>query len=102
MAAEDGRAPVEAALRILHVHMVDPGAEGADEGRGVEELVLEVAGIEVDPEAPAVADGVERLARRHEVVGDLGRVDLEREANALGLEDVDDRSPALGELAVAA
>ena len=32
-----------------------------------------------------------------EVVGDLGGVDLEREAHALGLEDVDDRAPALGE-----
>ena len=37
-----------------------------------------------------------------EVVGDLGRVDLERELHALGVEDVDDRREALGELLVAA
>ena len=64
--------------------------------------MLEVARVEVDPEARAVADRRQRLARGHEVVGDLGRVDLEREAHALGLEDVDDRPPALGELLVAA
>ena len=77
-------------------------AELVDEGGGVEELVLEVAGVEVDPEAGAVADRRQRLARGQEVVGDLGRVDLEREAHALGLEDVDDRPPALGELLIAA
>jgi hypothetical protein len=33
--------------------------------------------------------------------GDLGRVDLEREAHALGVEHVDDRAPALGEVLVA-
>src|SRR5215211_9228982 len=31
-----------------------------------------------------------------------GRMDLERELHPLGLEDVDDRAPALGELLVAA
>ena len=77
-------------------------AELVDEGGGVEELVLEVAGVEVDPEAGAVADRGERLARGQEVVGDLGGVDLEREAHALGLEDVDDRAPQLRERRVAA
>ena len=77
-------------------------ANSSMNGAESQELVLEVAGVEVDPEARPVADRRERLARRDEVVGDLGRVDLEREAHALGLEDVDDRPPALGELLVAA
>jgi hypothetical protein len=83
------------------VRVVDPVAELGDEGGRVEELVLEVAGIEVDPEAGAVVERVQRLAGRAEVVGDLGRVDLEGEADALRVEDVDDRAEALGELLVA-
>ena len=59
-------------------------------------------GSKLIPKPGPVADRRERLARGQEVVGDLGRVDLEREAHALGLEDVDDRAPALGELLVAA
>ena len=59
-------------------------------------------GSKLMPKPVAVADRVERLARRDEVVGDLGRVHLEREPHALGLEHVDDRPPALGELLVAA
>ena len=62
----------------------------------------EVRGVEVDAEALAVPDRVERLPRRGEVVGDLGRVHLEREAHALLVEHVDDRVPALGEVLVAA
>ena len=88
--------------RVLDVRVEDPAPELGDEGRRVQELVLEVARIEVDAEARPVADRGQRLARRDEVVGDLGRVDLEREPDALGLEDVDDRPPALGELLVAA
>ena len=74
--------------------VVDVGGELVDERGGVEQLRLEVARVEVDPEARPVPDRRERLARRHEVVGDLGRVDLEREAHALGVEDVDDRRPS--------
>ena len=70
--------------------------------RRVEALVREVARIEVDPERIAVPDRVERFARRHEVVGDLGRMHLEPEAHAFGVEDVHDRPPALGEVLVAA
>ena len=59
-------------------------------------------GSKLMPNARAVADRRQRLARRDEVVGDLRGVHLEREPHALGLEDVDDRPPALGELLVAA
>ena len=59
-------------------------------------------GSKLIPKPGAVADRRQRLARGDEVVGDLGRVDLEREAHALGVEDVEDRAPALGEVLVAA
>ena len=57
--------------------VVDAARELERELRRVEELVGEVARIEVDPERLAVVDRVERLPSRDEVVGDLGRVDLE-------------------------
>ena len=62
----------------------------------------EVRGIEVDPERGPPVDRVERLARRHEVVGDLRGVHLEAEAHALAVEHVEDRAPALREVLVAA
>ena len=102
VAAEDRRPPVERALRVLDVDVEDPVRELVDERRRLEELMLEVARVEVDPEARRSPIASSALRGRHEVVGDLGRVHLEREAHALGLEDVDDRPPALGELLVAA
>ena len=102
MAAEDRRAPVQVPDRVLDVHVVDAVGELGHERGAVEELVLEVRRVEVDAEALATADRLQRPARGDEVVGDLGRVDLEREAHALGVEDVDDRRPALGEVLVAA
>jgi hypothetical protein len=81
---------------------MDPLRELVDERGRVQQLGLEVARVEVDPEARPVVQRRQRLARRDEVVGDLGRVHLEREAHALGVEDVDDRPPRLGEALVAA
>ena len=89
VAGEDRAAPVEPAQRVLHVHVVDAVGELLDEGGRVEELVREVARVEVDPEALAVADRLERLAGRDEVVGDLGRVHLEREVGPLAGEERD-------------
>jgi hypothetical protein len=56
--------------------VVDPVGELERELRRVEVLVREVARIEVDAEGLPVVDGLQRLPRRDEVVGDLGRVDL--------------------------
>src|SRR3712207_7887522 len=56
------------------------------ERRRVEELVGEVARVEVDPERLAVLDGLERLPRRDEVVGDLGRVHLRSEEHTSELQ----------------
>ena len=98
---EDRAASVEPLLRVLDVHVVDPVGEVERELRGVEELVREVARVEVDPERLAVVDRVQRLPRRDEVVRDLGRVHLEAELDALLVEDVHDRAPPLGEVLVA-
>ena len=84
------------------MHVVDPVGELERELRGVEELVREVARVEVDAERLAVVDRVQRLPRRDEVVRDLGRVHLEAEPDALLVEDVHDRAPPLGEVLVAA
>ena len=97
---EDRAAAVEALARVLDVHVVDPVGELERELRGVEELVREVARVEVDPERLAVVDRVERLPRRDEVVRDLGRMHLEPELDALLVEDVQDRAPPLGEVLV--
>ena len=62
----------------------------------------EVARVEVDAERRRGGRSPQRLARWSEVVGDLGRVDLQRELHALLVEHVEDRVQALGELLVAA
>jgi hypothetical protein len=84
------------------VHVVDPLGKLFDEGRGVEELVREVARVEVDPELRPAVDRGEGLARRDEVVRDLGRMNLQPEPDSLGCEDVHDRPPELGEVLIAA
>jgi hypothetical protein len=77
-------------------------SESPREGRGIEELVREVARVEVDPEGFAPPDRLERAPRGGEVIRDLGGVELEGEAHALGVEDVHDRPPAGGEVVVRA
>ena len=80
--------------------VVDAVGELDDERRRVEQLRNEVARVEVDPEARPPSDRLECMPRRDEVIRDLGRVDLEREANPLRLEDVEDRAEALRELVI--
>ena len=60
---EDGAPPVEPALGVLDVDVADAARELLGEGGRVEELVGEVAGVEVDREALAIADRRERPAR---------------------------------------
>src|ERR1700694_2351464 len=89
--AEDRPAPVEHLLRVLDVNVVDAIRELLHEGRGIQELVGEVAWVEIDPETRPASDRIESLARGHEVVSDLGGVNFEAESDALSVEDVDDR-----------
>src|ERR1700674_5853510 len=83
------------------MNVVDAVGELRDEGARVEELVREVTGIEVDSESGPAPDRVQRLARGHEVVSDLRRMDLEAEADTHLVEDVDDRVPTLGKVRIA-
>src|SRR3712207_9450373 len=53
--AEDASAAVEPLLRVLYVEVVDPVGELLDKRRRIEELVGEVARVEVDAEPLAVA-----------------------------------------------
>ena len=55
------------------MHVVDAVAELLDERARVERLVREMARVEVDAEALAPVDRLQRLARGDEVVRDLGR-----------------------------
>src|SRR4029077_6681569 len=100
--AEDRAPAVEHLFRVLDVHVVDAITELHDELRRVEELMREMARIEVDAEAGPAPDRIQRLSGRDEVVRDLGRVHFEPEPDAFLVEDVDDRIPALGELCVPA
>src|SRR5215204_1656616 len=102
VASQYAPAAVQPLAAVLDVEVVDPIGELLDERCGVEELVGEVARVEVDTEALAVADGVESLAGAYEVVGDLRGVHLQAPPDALLVEDVDDRVPALREVLVAA
>src|SRR5947207_9444889 len=83
-------------LPVLRMRLEDPLAELLDEDERVEHLPDQVARVEV--EAPVVAvEPLDRLLGRVDVVGDLRRVHLVREADAELLELVEDRVPALDE-----
>ena len=72
---------------------------GNELGR-VQELVDQMAGIEVDPERRVPADGLQGQRGRRKVVRDLGQVHLEPEADPLRLEDLEDGQPPFGEVLV--
>src|SRR5262245_19661599 len=102
VAAEDadGRALL-APPHVLDVHVEDALAELADEADVVDALVAHVRRVEVQAEVRRVVDRRERATGAVEVEGDLGRVDLEREADADLLELLQDRRPLRREVAVA-
>src|SRR5262245_43461959 len=102
VAAEDadGRTAL-APPDVLDVHVEDALAELAQEGDVVDALVAHVRGVEVEAEVGDPLDGFERAARAVDVEGDLGRMHLEREADADLVELLQDRRPPGGEVAVA-
>ena len=59
-------------------------------------------GSRLIPKLSRFPSAVERLLRRHEVVGDLGRMHLQAEADALALEHLEDRLQTLRDLLIAA
>lgn len=62
-------APIQVTHCFFDVHVVDLGVAGVDELERVEQHPVEVAGVNVEPEAVAVANGVERTPGAPEVVG---------------------------------
>lgn len=99
--AEDAVAAIDIDAAILDVHVVDAIAECLDKGHRIEELVDQVAGIEVDPKGRPPPNRGQGLLSGGDVVGDLGRVDFESELDTNFIEDVEDRVPAIGEILVA-
>lgn len=99
--AEAAVAAVQALAGLLAVHVVDPVPEVVQEADRVQVLPDEVARVEVQPEGGAVVHGLQCAVRGPVVVRDLAWVDLVGEADALSVEDVQDRVPALGEVLVA-
>ena len=63
-------------------------------------LPEEVTGIEVEPERRVKVDRFQRPLRRHDVVGDLSRVDFQGKLHALFLKDIKDRRPPRGKVRV--
>src|SRR5688572_2674878 len=95
---EDAVAAVDEDLGVLDVAVVDAVGELVDELGRIDELPDQVGRVEVEAELLAAADGLDRPGGGVEVVGDLGRVHLEREAHTVLAELVEDRVPAVGEL----
>ena len=101
--AEDRPPPVQPLARVLDVDVVDPVGELERElarCRGTGARSGDGSRLIPKPSRLPIASSVLRVG--DEVVGDLGRVHLEPELDALRVEDVDDRRPALGEVLVAA
>ncbi len=87
-------------LRVLAVHVVDPVPELPQEADVVQALPHHVRRVVVEPEARTVADRVQRDRRAPVVVRDLAGVHLVGVPDADGVEDVDDRVPAVREVGV--
>ena len=83
---------------VLHVHVMDTLGKSAQQLDVVDALVAEVARVEIDAEAPVLADRGERALHRDDIEGDLGRVDFQREVDIDFIEDVEDRRPARGKV----
>ena len=80
--------------------MEDTVREGLDQRHRIDPLPAEVAWIEVDAEGSVMFDSLERRAERHRIVGDLGWVHLQGEADPLVSEDIKDRLPPSREVLV--
>lgn len=85
---------------VFHVDVVDALREAVDEPDIVNPLVAEVAGVVVETEGRVVANRGQGALGGGDVKGDLRRVDLESEFDAVVVELVHDRAEAFGEIIV--
>ncbi len=80
--------------------MEDTVREGLDQRHRIDPLPAEVAWIEVDAEGSVMSDSLERRVERHRIVGDLGWVHLQGEADPRVSEGTEDRLPPSREVLV--
>ena len=83
---------------VLHVHVVDAVPEVPDEPHVVHALVAEVAGVVVEAESLAVAQGIQRPLGRGDVEGDFRGMHLQPVLHAHLVEHVQDGVPARREV----
>ena len=80
------------------MHVVDAVLEFADEEHRINLLPMQVAGVEVEPEGLAVANGLQRPLGRIDVEGDLGGMDFQAEPHTAFVVDIQDRVEHFGEV----
>jgi hypothetical protein len=99
--AEDARFAVELGGGVLDVDVIDPIGEFAEEFDGIDALPDQVAGVEVESEFRAMADGFQGPFRGVDIEGDFGRVDFQRELDTGCLELIEDRMESIGKELIA-
>src|SRR5438874_13485827 len=87
-------------LRVFDMDVVDTVSKLLDKGGRVEKLREKMAWIKVNAKAGAIADSIERCARRHKIVGNFGGMYFQGKLHAFLLKYIHNRIPALGELLV--
>ena len=99
--SQDAAFAVERDGGVLDMAMVDAVGESAEEFDGIDALPVEVARVEVETEFLAAADRFEGAFGGVEVKGDLGRMDFEREFDAVLAVGVHDRIELISEKLIA-
>src|SRR4029079_13398837 len=74
MRAKNAGATIQVAPAFLDMHVIDPIGEGFEKRNRVDELVIQVAWVEVDPKRRPATDRRQRLLGGGNIVGDLGWV----------------------------
>ena len=97
MAGENPGLAVQPGDRVLHVAVIDPIGEGANELDGIDSLPMQMAGVEIEAEFLAVVQRLESPFGRIEVKGDFRGVNFQGELHAAFAKHVENRIEAFGE-----
>src|SRR5437588_11993819 len=98
MGTQDALATSQVPLRVFDMDVVDTVGKLLDKGGRVEKLRDKMAWVKVNAKAGAVADSIERLARRHKIVGNFGGMYFQVKLHAFLLKYIYNRIPAPGEI----
>src|SRR5579884_3484286 len=82
------------------MNMINTFSKLLDKGRRIQKLRNKMAWVKVNAKARTVADSIQRLARRHKIIRNLGRMYFQRKPHTFLLEHIDNRMPALSKLLV--